>query len=57
MSSHVKGRPNMNFSESVVVKVHPDMLAFVQHQAETNYQTVPEYIRGLIVAKMREGAA
>ena len=57
MSGRVKGRPNRNFSESFVVKVHPDMLAFVQHEAETNYQTVPEYIRGLIVAKMREGAA
>lgn len=57
MSGRGKGRPSMGFSEQIALKLHPDMLAFVQREADMNYQTAAEYIRSLIVAKMREGAA
>jgi hypothetical protein len=50
-------RRNLDLSATIILKVHPDMKAWVDGQAEADYVTTAEYLRRLIVADMRQHEA
>lgn len=47
------GRPSLGHSEQILLKLHPDLLAYARQRAEASYVTVAEYLRQLIIADMK----
>lgn len=47
---HPKARKDLGHTESVMLKLHPDLKTWVEERAEENYCTQSEYIRRLIIA-------
>ena len=46
-------RRDIGHNEQMMLKLHPDLKAWVDKQAENDYCTAAEYIRRLIIADMR----
>lgn len=50
---HPLARKPLGLTASIAIKLHPDLLAFVQEEADRRYQSQAEFIRSLIVAEKR----
>jgi hypothetical protein len=46
---HRKARKSLGHSEAVLIKLHPDLKAHIEQQAEANYCSTSEYVRRLII--------
>lgn len=50
---HKNARKKLGHSETILVKIHPDLLDFVRSESEARYQSQAEFIRSLIIAAKR----
>jgi hypothetical protein len=50
---HPKARAPLGHTETLSIKIHPDLMAHVTAQAAREYCTQQEYVRRLIIADMR----
>lgn len=50
---HKNARPSLGFTETVAVKLHPDLATWVKGRAAADYCTQQEVMRRLIVDAMR----
>jgi hypothetical protein len=58
MTERKPGRPRgsrdgLGHSETLSIKLHPDLMAFILQQAKADYTSPPEFVRRLIIAAMR----
>lgn len=53
MTANGAGRRDLGHSESLMLKMHPDLKSWVDAQAQADYTTSAEYIRRLIIADKR----
>lgn len=46
-------RPSMGMTETVILKLHPDLKTHLEQKAKDDYCTLAEYLRRLIIQDMR----
>lgn len=45
----------LGHTEQLLIKLHPDLLAYLRERAAARHQTPAEYIRQMIVSEMLRG--